>query len=153
MTVGAALSILGTNSNTVLAGPRYLFALAEDGFGPRGLSRASTRASAPPGGDPGCRPRSPCRSRSPAPSWGSPPSRSIARLATYVGTAAAVPVLRRKLPDGPDTVRLPGGPLIPIAAVLLCLVLAASTTVTNLLAGALALAAGAVLFRFRRREP
>src|SRR4029077_6858947 len=30
LTVGAAISILGTNSNTILTGPRYLFALAED---------------------------------------------------------------------------------------------------------------------------
>ncbi|HEX2251891.1 MAG TPA: APC family permease, partial [Thermoanaerobaculia bacterium] len=37
LTVGAALSILGTNANTVLAGPRYLFALARDGYGPRWL--------------------------------------------------------------------------------------------------------------------
>ena len=31
LTVGAALSVLGTNNNTVLAGPRYLYALAESG--------------------------------------------------------------------------------------------------------------------------
>jgi amino acid transporter len=30
LTIGAALSILGTNGNTVLAGPRYLYALARD---------------------------------------------------------------------------------------------------------------------------
>jgi APA family basic amino acid/polyamine antiporter len=151
MTVGAALSILGTNSNTVLSGPRYLFALAKDGFGPRGLSAIHPRFRTP---------------------WvailvqtavalplaltgsfqGLAALSVIARLATYVGTAAAVPVLRRKLPDGPDTVRLPGGPLIPVIAVLLCVVLAASATVTNLLAGALALTAGGLLFAFRRRE-
>ena len=32
LTAGAAVSILGTNSNTVLAGPRYLYALASDGL-------------------------------------------------------------------------------------------------------------------------
>ena len=50
----------------------------------------------------------------------------VARLATYIGTAAAVPILRRKLAALPGTVRLPGGPLIPIAAVLVCLVLVGS---------------------------
>ena len=38
MTVGGVVSILGTNSNTVLSGPRYLYALAQDGFGPRALA-------------------------------------------------------------------------------------------------------------------
>jgi amino acid transporter len=31
LTIGAVLSVLGTNNNTVLAGPRYLYALAETG--------------------------------------------------------------------------------------------------------------------------
>ena len=38
LTVGATLSILGTNGNTVLTGPRYLYALARDGYGPRWLA-------------------------------------------------------------------------------------------------------------------
>ena len=37
LTVGAVLSVLGTNNNTVLAGPRYLYALAESGRLPRVL--------------------------------------------------------------------------------------------------------------------
>ena len=49
LTVGALLSILGTNNNTVLAGSRYLYALAERGRLPRRLRRASIRASAPRG--------------------------------------------------------------------------------------------------------
>ena len=152
MTVGGALSILGTNSNTVLSGPRYLFALAEDGFGPRALAAVHPRWRTP---------------------WiailvqtaialplaltgsftGLAALSVIARLATYVGTAAAIPVLRRKLPDQPGVVRLPGGPLIPALAVLLCLVLAASTTITNLIAGALAILAGIPIFLMRRKRP
>jgi APA family basic amino acid/polyamine antiporter len=151
MTVGAALSILGTNSNTVLSGPRYLFALAEDGFGPRALAAVHPRWRTP---------------------WvailvqtaialplaltgsftGLAALSAIARLATYIGTAAAVPVLRRKLPDQPGVVRLPGGPVIPVLAVLLCLVLAAGATVTNLVAGALAIAAGIPIFLLRRKR-
>lgn len=150
MTVGAALSILGTNSNTVLSGPRYLFALAEDGFGPRALAAVHPRWRTP---------------------WiailvqtsialplaltgsftGLAALSVIARLATYIGTAAAVPVLRKKLPDQPGVVRLPGGPIIPALAVLLCLVLAASTTITNLIAGALAILAGIPIFLMRRK--
>ena len=82
MTVGGVISILGTNSNTVLSGPRYLFALAQDGFGPRFL-RGCIRATARRRRRSCCRPPSPCRSPSPVPSrrsrrsrpWhGSPPT-------------------------------------------------------------------------------
>ena len=50
MTIGAAVSIEGNVGNTTLMGPRYLFALAEDGFGNtarsrRQRSRAQRRAS------------------------------------------------------------------------------------------------------------
>jgi amino acid transporter len=153
MTVGGAISILGTNSNTVLSGPRYLFALAEDGFGPAALAYVHPRW------------------RTPAVAIlvqtaialplaltgsfvGLAALSAVARLATYFGTALAVPVLRRKLGHEEDSgrgVRLPGGPLIPIAAALLCIGLAVSATVTNLIAGLLALIAGVPIYLLRRR--
>jgi hypothetical protein len=68
-----------------------------------------------------------------------------------MGTAAAVPVLRRKFPRTESTVRLPGGPLIPIAALALCIVFLLSATRWNLIAGAIALVAGALLYATRRR--
>jgi amino acid transporter len=74
----------------------------------------------------------------------------IARLATYIGTAAAVPILRKKLPAGEQAVVLPGGPTIPILALLLCLAFLASATVQNLLAGLAALAVGVVVYFLRR---
>jgi amino acid transporter len=74
----------------------------------------------------------------------------IARLAMYVGTAAAVPVLRRKLPRTADTIVLPGGPVIPIAALLLCLVFLSSAEPRNLAFGALALVVGGGVYRLRR---
>src|SRR5258708_14627979 len=75
----------------------------------------------------------------------------VARLATYLGTAAAVPVLRRKLGVRPGAFRLPGGPLVPVAAALLCVVFAASATRRDLIAGAVALAVGLAVWRLRRR--
>jgi amino acid transporter len=150
MTVGAAVSIEGNVGNTTLMGPRYLFALAEDGFGPRALASVHPR-------------------------WRTPYVAIIvqstialvlalsgsfvqlamlsivARLATYMGTAAAVPVLRRKFPRTESTVRLPGGPLIPLAALALCIVFLLSATVWNLVAGAVALVIGLLLYAFRRR--
>ena len=148
MTVGAVLSIVGNISNTTLVGPRYLFALARDGFGPRILARVHPR-------------------------WHTPAAAIItqavvslalalsgsfvqlallsivARLATYMGTAAAVPILRRRFGDRPDAFKLPGGPAIPIAALVISVIFLSSTTRMNLLAGAIALVIGAVIYRFR----
>lgn len=152
LTVGAVVSILGTNSNTVLAGPRYLYALAEDGFGPRALARLHPRF------------RTPVVAIVVQTAIALPLALSgsfaglatlsvIARLATYLGTAAAVPVLRRKYPDVQKAVRLPGGPAIPLAAALLCVVLAASAEIRNLLAGAAAIVVGLGIALFRRPVP
>ncbi|HEX3528751.1 MAG TPA: APC family permease [Thermoanaerobaculia bacterium] len=152
MTFGAVVSILGTNSNTVLSGPRYLFALAEAGFGPRVLARLHPRFRTP---------------------WIAVLAQSaialplalggsfeglaklsvMARLATYLGTAAAVPILRSKFPKtAADAVRLPGGPVIPIAAVLICAVLAFSARIENLVAAGVAILVGLGIYALRR-EP
>ena len=148
MTVGGVISILGTNSNTVLSGPRYLYALAQDGFGPAFLARLHPRY------------RTPAAAivlqtaiALPLAFTGSfeklATLSAVARLATYFGTALSVPVLRRKLPPG--AVRLPGGPVIPIAAALLCVAFAASANMRNLIAGAIALAVGLLIYALRRR--
>ncbi|WP_267118492.1 APC family permease, partial [Xanthomonas sacchari] len=47
LTVGATISILGTTSNTVMLGPRFLFALAKDGYGPAFLARVHPRFRTP----------------------------------------------------------------------------------------------------------
>jgi basic amino acid/polyamine antiporter, APA family len=147
------LSILGTNSNTVLAGPRYLWALAADGFGPRALTYIHPRF------------RTPTVAILVQTAIALPLALSgsftqlatlsvIARLATYFGTAAAVLKLRRKFPDAPNIVRTPGGPIIPIAALLLCVAFAASAEPRNLIAGAIAVVVGLGLYAIRRRpEP
>jgi amino acid transporter len=149
LTVGAALSILGTNGNTVLAGPRYLFALARDGFGPRFLARVHPRY------------RTPAAAvllqtavALPLALTGSFVALAalsvVARLATYLGTAAAVPVLRRKMAHVTGTFRLPGGIAIPGLAAALTIGLAASATRESLLAAGVALLVGLLLFVARR---
>lgn len=150
LTVGAVLSILGTNSNTVLAGPRYLYALAADGFGPRALAWLHPRF------------RTPVVAILTQTAIALPLALSgsfanlaklsvVARLATYFGTAAAVLVLRRKYPDVPGRVRIPGGPVIPVAALLLCVAFAASAETSNLIAGAIAIVVGYLLYLIRRK--
>jgi amino acid transporter len=145
LTAGALLSILGTNNNTVLAGSRYLYALAESGRLPRRLAAVHPRYRTP---------------------WialitqtaialplaltgtftGLAALSVIARMATYIGTAAAVPVLRRKMTATPGAIRLPGGPLVPIAALAVCAVFLSAATAKNLLAGAIAFGVGAVIY-------
>jgi APA family basic amino acid/polyamine antiporter len=162
LTVGAVLSVLGTNNNTVLAGPRYLYALAESGRMPSVFAKIHPRYRTP---------------------WVAILTQSaiavaliaidavlhavrpgtlgvaeelavlsaIARLATYIGTCVAVPVLRRRLPATPRTIRLPGGSLIPVAALLVCLVFLSAADRQNFIAGGVALAVGAVVYASRSR--
>ncbi len=108
MTIGGAVSILGTNSNTVLAGPRYLWALAKDGFGPRALASLHPRFRTP-----WIAVLAQTAIALPLAFSGSFEAlatlSAVARLATYFGTALAVPVLRRKFARV-AAVRLPGGP-------------------------------------------
>ncbi len=162
LTVGAVLSVLGTNNNTTLAGPRYLYALAESGRLPRVFAKIHPRYRTPyvailtqsgialaliaidavlhsirPG------------------SFGVAEElavlSAIARLATYIGTCLAVPVLRRRMPATPRTIRLPGGPVIPIAALVICLVFLSAAEKQNFIAGGIALTAGALVYAARGR--
>ena len=150
MTIGAMISIGGNVGNTILVGPRYLFALAADGYGPRALAAIHPKY------------------RTPAVAiitlsvvslalalTGSFVQLAllsiIARLTTYIGTAAAVPILRRKFGNRPNVVRLPGGPTIPVLALVLSLAFLASAELRNLVAGLIALVIGAIIYRFRRQ--
>jgi amino acid transporter len=161
LTLGAALSVLGTNNNTVLAGPRYLYALAEIGRLPKAFARIHPRYRTPyvailtqsgialaligmdailhalKPGVLGVAEELAVLS-------------TIARLATYIGTCLAVPVLRRKLPATPRTIRLPFGPVIPIAALVICLLFLSAAETKNFIAGGIALAVGALIYFGRR---
>lgn len=145
LTIGAAVSILGTANNTLLLGPRYLHAMAADGFGPRALAAVHPRFQTPGAAI------ALLAVVSLALAWsGSFVQLAllsvVARLCTYITTAAAVLVLRRS----GRGLSLPGGPAIPVAALLLSVALLASATPRNLVAAGLALLAGAIVYRFRR---
>ncbi len=150
LTAGAVVSIGGNIGNTTLVGPRYLYAMAKNGFGPAFLARIHPRYHTP--------------------AWaiaahilitgalalsGSFVQLAmlsiVARLATYIGTAAAVPVLRRRLGRGTEAIRLPGGPIIPALALIVCLAFLATASSENLTAGLIALVVGLAVYYFRRR--
>jgi amino acid transporter len=152
MTLAAVVSIGGNIGNTILVGPRYLFALAADGFGPRSLARIHPVY------------RTPYIAILTLSGAALLLALSgtfvqlamlsiVARLTTYLGTAAAVPILRRKLEAPPGAFRLPGGAIIPILAILLSLAFLLSADWRNLLAGAIALAVGGIIYRHRRQVP
>jgi len=149
MTVGAVVSIGGNISNTILMGPRYLYALARDGYGPRLLATVHPTY------------------RTPAAAIVTLAALAllaaltgsfvqlallsiIARLVTYIGTAAAIPVLRRRFGNRPSAVLLPGGWTIPVLALALSLAFLSSAEMSNLLAGAVALLCGAIIYLARR---
>lgn len=149
LTVGAALSILGTNGNTMLFGPRYVYALAADGYGPSALARIHPRFQTPAiavltqGGI--------ALVLALSGSFVQLALLSIiARLTTYITTSAALLVLQKRFAGKADALSLPGGPIIPITAIGLSLLLLASATWANLLAGVVALLLGAVVYAFRR---
>ncbi len=145
LTVGAVLSIFGTTNNTVLMGARYLYALGER----RQL----------PGVFAGVHPtfRTPYVALITQSAIALPLALTgtfaelaalsvIARMATYIGTAAAIPVLRRKIPATDRTIRLPGGIAIPILALAVCVAFLTTATVRDLVAGGAALVVGAVIY-------
>lgn len=152
LTLGAVVSIVGNLGNTTLMGPRYLFALAQNGYGPRILAAVHPQF------------RTPANAIALQTTIALALALSgsfvqlamlsvIARLTTYIGTAAAVPVLRRKFAGAEGAIRLPGGPAIPVIAVAVSLAFLASATWRNLVAGACALAVGALIYALRRRPP
>jgi APA family basic amino acid/polyamine antiporter len=157
LTIGAVLSVLGTNNNTVLAGPRYLYALAEKGRLPAVFTRIHPKYRTPHiailtqtgvalalilidavvhayyPGKLGVAEELAVLS-------------AIARLATYIGTCLSVPVLRRKMPATARTIRLPGGPIIPILALIVCMLFLSAAEAKNWIAGGVALAVGAAIY-------
>ncbi len=148
LTAGAVVSILGTNSGSVLAGPRYLFALARDGFGPRFLATVHPRF------------RTPAAAVLAQTAVALPLALTgtfvglaalsvVARLVTYIATTTAVPVLRRRRVEE-GSFRLPGGIAIPVFATVVSLGLLASASWVNLAAALAAVLIGGAIYLLRR---
>jgi hypothetical protein len=53
------------------------------------------------------------------------------------------------MPVTDKTIRLPGGPVIPIAALVICLIFLSAAETKNFVAGGIALAVGALIFGAR----
>lgn len=150
LTVGAVVSILGTNSNTMMFGPRYLHALAADGYGPKVLAGLHPHYKTPVAAilvQSGL-----ALALALSGSFvGLALLSMVSRLFAYIGTTVAVILLQRRHAAQPGVWRLPGGPLIPVGALVLSLGLMASASWQNLLAAGVALLIGAVIYHLRRK--
>ena len=142
MTVGASVSMTGQNMGSALSGSRNLYGLAEQGDLPAVFGRIHPRFGTPVvaivltslltivlalSG-----------------TFASMATVSaVARLVVYVGTAAAVLWLRR---SSRAAFTIPGGPVVPVVALAVCVSILAGATAVQRESGVIALAIGAVLF-------
>jgi amino acid transporter len=145
LALGAVLSTTGTNSGTMLMGPRIIYAMAEGGQLPSIFARVHPSY------------RTPHVAVVVATLMGWTCAMSsefaalaalsaIARLLAYMATCAALPVLRRKMPEAQRGFTVPGGLIIPIAAVALSGWLLLGSTRTQVTISAAALLTGAAIY-------
>jgi basic amino acid/polyamine antiporter, APA family len=148
LTAGAVVSMAGNNLGGAVAGSRILFALAEQGDIPGVFARIHARY------------------RTPFTSILTTSGvtlllavsgtfmvlaqvSAISRLVGYLATCAATLHLRRPAFQGvvaPATFVAPLGPVIPLSAIVIALTILAGATQANLVAGAIALVVGGILY-------
>ena len=149
LSIGAFVSIFGNLGNTTLIGPRYAYALADDGYGPKWVARVHPRYHTPANAI--VLQTAVALVLALSGSFVALAMLSVvARLATYIGTCSSLLVLQRRHADAPDAFRFPGDRLLPLLGLALSLCFLAATSANNLIAAAIALAVGAVIYRFRR---
>lgn len=148
VSAGSAASMTGNTMGQVLSGSRTLFALAENGDLPGWFARVHARYRTPAN----------------AIAFTSIVAlvlaltgsfvtlaavSAVARLMMYLGVCSATLVLRRRAPDADmreAQFTTPFGPLVPVLACVVGVGILLGATPQQLLAGAVALAAGAVLY-------
>jgi APA family basic amino acid/polyamine antiporter len=152
--IGSVVSMTGNNAGQVLSGSRMIFALAEQGQLPRFLARIHPRYRTPANAI--------VFTSSVALTLALSGSfaqiavvSALARLLMYAGSAAAT--LRLRSPRFAHVAKpagfvAPFGPVMPVAAMCVCVGLAAGATRQQLLGGITALAIGAALFAVPSRR-
>lgn len=148
ITLGAVFSTSGNNVGQALSGSRNLYALAEQGDLPPFFGRVHPRY------------HTPANAILVTSAVGlflavsgtfqtMAAASAISRLVVYVATCASVLQLRKARFEGvvkPAGFVVPGGPVIPSVAIVIALAILAGATHVQLVAGVVAIAAGAVLF-------
>ncbi len=146
MTTGAAVSMSGNNMGQALSGSRNLYALAEQGDLPSVFGRVHPRFHTP----------AVAIVVTAVVALGLAlsgnfvtlaASSAVSRLMVYAGTCASVLVLRRQ---GRAAFTIPGGPVIPVVALVVSLAILGGATTLQLQVGLVALVIGAVLYAVAR---
>jgi amino acid transporter len=148
LTLGAVFSTLGNNMGQALSGSRSLYALAEQGDLPRVFARVSSRF-----GTPVVAILFTAAVSLVLATTGSfvtmAQASAVSRLVVYVATCASALRLRGAAFAGrvaEPAVRVPLGPVIPLAAIAVALAILFGATGPQLRAGGYALVAGAALY-------
>ena len=118
VTVGALLSVYGNVSARILSTPRVTLALAENGDAPRWLAAVHQRFRTPYASILVFATAVWAFALAGHFAWNVTLS-AVARLFYYAVICAAVPVLRKQFP-GRAQLRIPGGMLLPVLGVLIC---------------------------------
>lgn len=142
MTVGASVSMTGQNMGSALSGSRNLYGLAEQGDLPAVFGRIHPRFGTPVVAIVLTSLLTIALALSGTFASMATVS-AVARLVVYVGTAAAVLWLRR---SSRAAFTIPGGPVVPVIALAVCVSILAGATAVQRESGMIALAIGAVLF-------
>lgn len=154
VSLGSAVSMTGNNMGQVLTGSRTIFALAENGDLPRWFARLHPHYQTPANAT--------IFSAAVALILALTGSfvqlaavSAVARLVMYLAVTTATLVLRHRTPNEemrPAQFTIPLGPIVPILASAVTLGILAGATRQQLLAGAAALAGGAVLYALAARQ-
>jgi amino acid transporter len=153
ITLGAVFSTLGNNMGQALSGSRSLYALAEQGDLPRVFARVSRRFGTPVVAIVFTAAVSLALATTGSFATMAQVS-AVSRLVVYVATCASALRLRSAAFDGrvaAPTIRVPLGPVIPIAAIVIALSILFGATGPQLRAGGYALLAGAALYLIAAR--
>jgi len=146
MTGGAAISMTGNNVGQALSGSRNLFALAEQRDLPRAFGHVHPRYHTPDFAIVFT-----CVITLVLAVSGSfaalAATSAVTRLLVYAGTCASVLALRRQ---GRAPFTIPGGPAVPVLALVISVAILYGASAAQLQAGAIALVLGAVLYAIAR---
>lgn len=150
VSIGSVVSITGNNMGQLLNGSRTIFALAENGDLPRWFGKVHPQYRTPSNAILFCSVLALALAL-----YGSfvglAAVSAIARLVMYLAVCLSTLVLRRRDPAGAQFT-VPFGPVIPVVASIVALGILAGATRQQLISGAAALAAGAVLFFLAPRQ-
>jgi len=151
ITIGAVISTIGTMLALVLAGPRILFAMALERQMPSLFERVHSTFRTPHAAILFFAATAAAIALSGKFAELATLS-AMARLITYIGTAAALLQLRRKKPS-PQTFRVPGGAFLPVLVILISVYLLTAATKAQVIAGAAAIVAGLGIHAVRTLLP